>query len=497
MFYVIARGRMAALLNPLEQLAQRMLNDDELGLEGEVITAPHSLEEAVLKRGVQKMALTERKQTRDIAHAYSQWNLALIGTMARMHNREEMTQACSAARLELWNTIDHELRQPLSAIKNMSGWLSDSGLLPHQAEQAKTSMSCADMLLEFLDDTAASLTPAQRHSTPCDKPVPFNLGETLEDCVAIFHSSAKILGVELSCRIDADFPNSVTAQPVKFRRVISALLTQALSVTSQKTLKVRLRSSGAVDDGNRRLSISIRDLDCPASPDSTASLTMDGSEPTGPQASINDLNALVGEWVLALGGTLTASSLSDQGVAIRLELPLVGEPSAARPEAPTRMLPQADTAWRVLVAEDNAAALIVLRHYLNDFNVVVTVVSDGSQAWLAMNRAHFNGSPFDLVIAKSNLAKIDGVTLANRLAQDEKLRQHTRIALLASMDEIPPSDQHVAVCAWIPKPIRRSTLKAALSNVLESNLTWRSPTAKNPRPTQRLESSRWLAQQFV
>ncbi len=171
-----------------------------------------------------------------------------------------------------------------------------------------------------------------------------------------------------------------------------------------------------------------------------------------------------------MGGVLKTGSVSSHDVALRLELPLqLAQPvGTAQTPAPQWPLP---SAMRVLVAEDNSAAQIVMRHYLNELRMDVSLVADGVQAWQAAVDAHQAGTPFDLLIAKHELPGLDGSELARLLQANDALARTTRLVLTAPIDQRPdPQLPASAVAAWIPKPIRRSTLRTALTHLFATDL---------------------------
>src|SRR5687768_11356979 len=68
---------------------------------------------------------------------------------------------------------------------------------------------------------------------------------------------------------------------------------------------------------------------------------------------------------------------------------------------------------RVLIVEDNPGTQLVLRRMLQrvDETVQVACVSSAEDAYRAVNDAHVDGRPFDLVVADLNLPGSSGLVL--------------------------------------------------------------------------------------
>lgn len=95
----------------------------------------------------------------------------------------------------------------------------------------------------------------------------------------------------------------------------------------------------------------------------------------------------------------------------------------------------------ILVVEDEFASLEVLAIMLASKGYQVLSASDGEEALRQVRAA-----PVDLVLTDYMMPSMDGVTLCDELAKDERLRTIPVIMMTAShLDDVPSRSQVVAL----------------------------------------------------
>lgn len=113
----------------------------------------------------------------------------------------------------------------------------------------------------------------------------------------------------------------------------------------------------------------------------------------------------------------------------------------------------------ILVVEDEFASLEVLTIMLGAKGYQVLSASNGEEA-LRQARA----TPVDLVLTDYMMPSMDGVTLCDELALDERLRHIPVIMMTAShLDDVPARDQVVALFG---KPLLFEALLETVRRVL-------------------------------
>lgn len=133
------------------------------------------------------------------------------------------------------------------------------------------------------------------------------------------------------------------------------------------------------------------------------------------------------------------------------------------PELVDRAFADADPRPRVLLAEDDAALLYAFRRVLETAGYRVLVATDGVQA-VELERQALP----DLVLLDVQMPRMDGVSAAEVMLQDEGLRR-PRILLMTASDDprIWRDAERLGLLGVLPKPIRMETLRAEVAAAVE------------------------------
>jgi PAS domain S-box-containing protein len=178
--------------------------------------------------------------------------------------------------------------------------------------------------------------------------------------------------------------------------------------------------------------------------------------------TIDALRAIVPGRVIAIGKDgplrkpIRASSLFD---AITHVADMKGahprsESAAAEPDAAPL------TNGRVLVAEDNARLLRLLRLQFDELGVPVTFVSDGLEAIEALRREHYS-----LVFMDCQMPNLDGLS-ATKAIREEESRTGAHVPIAAMTADAFAEDRDACIAAgmddYLAKPVRLGDLRAMI-----------------------------------
>jgi two-component system sensor histidine kinase/response regulator len=135
----------------------------------------------------------------------------------------------------------------------------------------------------------------------------------------------------------------------------------------------------------------------------------------------------------------------------------VSLPAVIRPAAPTYR-------GRILVADDDAINMLIIRAQLRKLGLSVTTVSNGRTAVQVAA-----ATPFDLILMDCHMPEFDGYAATQAIrAQEAGSSRHTPIVALTA--NIYPGNEkrcrNVGMDGYIAKPVDRSTLHATLNRWL-------------------------------
>jgi PAS domain S-box-containing protein len=148
------------------------------------------------------------------------------------HNRLRVAldraEEVAAAKWQFVANVTHEIRNPINAIQG----LCETGLEATNArydELLRKIQRCANELEDTVRDVL-DFSRLDRGNVTIES-IPFNPIRALEEVIAQFQHQAQGKGVELAALSAPDAPHSILGDPVKFRRIIANLVSNAVKFT--------------------------------------------------------------------------------------------------------------------------------------------------------------------------------------------------------------------------------------------------------------------------
>jgi len=121
----------------------------------------------------------------------------------------------------------------------------------------------------------------------------------------------------------------------------------------------------------------------------------------------------------------------------------------------------------VLVVDNNATNLRLVKEALLRWNMIPTLVDAGAAALAALQQAQASGEPFPLMLTDVQMPAMDGFTLVERIKQNPDLAA-TTIILLTSTGQRGDGARcrELGVAGYLTKPIKQSELRGAILSAL-------------------------------
>lgn len=258
---VVAHRLERPISRPLEEMAETVHRVGRGDLEARV--PPHGGELGVLADGINNMVENIRRShgrmagriqasTRDL-----QEQLKLV---------DEKNRALTAARAQadeanvkksrLLASISHELRTPLSAIQGYTELLAQHGRLDAQQQSwlGIINASSRDTLKLVNDLLDVSRLESGRIGIHRSR---FDLGQCLSEVIGICRRSAHGHKVDVTLVMDPQTPVCITSDNLRFKQVITNILSNALRFTRDG--RVTIRTGLHREGGRRELEVCVRD----------------------------------------------------------------------------------------------------------------------------------------------------------------------------------------------------------------------------------------------
>ncbi|GAB6097112.1 hypothetical protein JCM14469_33660 [Desulfatiferula olefinivorans] len=393
---------------------------------------------------------------------------------ARLYERAE---AAARAKSEFLARMSHEIRSPLTAVLGMGELLAGTPLSDHQARCVDILTSAGGLLLSVINDILDySRLEAGRVTLEV---LDFDLHRLMEDLTGIVGISAGKKGLTVSLIRSDDLPRRVKGDPFKLAQVIMNLLDNAVRFT--ETGGVTLYGAPVGDD---RVRLAVEDTGIGMTAEQMAVIfdrfTQAESSTTRRFGGTGLGLSISRKLAERMGGTLCVTSQPGQGSRFEMTVPLPAAGDGAvdavpvihaerfrlksafaesLPAMPEPLSPNA-AARRILLAEDLATNVQVVRLFLESLPVRLDVARNGAEALSMVQKERY-----DLVLMDIHMPVMDGEDALRHIRDWERREGHppVRVAALTAQGPDETGRRFLAgFDALLPKPFSRSDLLRVL-----------------------------------
>lgn len=408
--FIFANGFIRPILN-----LSRVVNDIQTGNLSARATPSASGELRNLEVGVNEMAAILERNQENLQYKIEKSTEQLLNTLRELNikNRDLETarnRAEEASKIKdlFLARMSHELRTPLASVIGYLKLMEDVEDVEKRKNYGRIVDQASLILLTTINDIL-DFIKFEDGSVRLEK-IKFNLRECLQTTVAMQQQEAEKKGLELTCDLDKNLPDSVYGDPARIAQIVTNILSNAIKFTFNGSVKLQATINEIVDD---TAEIAIRVVDTGIGIPKKMQTRLfkpfvQAEDSISRRFGGSGLGlSIVHRLATSMEGYVSLVSDTDEGVDITVfvKLPLSGQELTSKPVV---MLDK--SSMNVLVVEDNDLNRQLIKIQLEGVGTNVTDVDSGVKAIAAIKVQHF-----DLILMDVHMPNMDGIALAPQL----------------------------------------------------------------------------------
>jgi signal transduction histidine kinase/CheY-like chemotaxis protein len=329
---------------------------------------------------------------------------------------KEAAEKASMARTMFLSNMSHELRTPLNGITGITNLMLDEELTKQQKDNLEIVAGLNHHMVEIINNILDYTKIESGKATLYNEE--FNLQKKIEKITKIFELPARAKQIDFKVEINGDADINLITDRTKINQVFINLISNAIKFTQKGSVTFRADIENNASLNNVSVKFSIIDTGIGIKKENLSRIFESFTQAdvnttrlfggTGLGLTIADKNLKLFGWKLEVESELNKGTT----FSFVATLPKATDNSIASRAAGTIFNPLPHI--KVLLAEDNAVNQMVVKKFLQKWEIKINITNNGQEAVNALEQ-----EDFDLVLMDLDMPIMDGYEATKIILQNQ------------------------------------------------------------------------------
>ncbi len=379
-------------------------------------------------------------------------------------------EAATESKSRFLANMSHEIRTPMSAIIGMVDLMKETEMSEDAQESMDIIKISANNLLSIVNEIL-DFSKIEANQIDIEQ-VKFHLKDLITDVIKVFEYAARDKKIRFLYEIDANVPDEIIGDPVRFRQILINLIGNAVKFTHEGKVDVQVQSK-TIDKELIELHIQVKDTGIGISEEGQKRLfkpfAQSGSDTKRKYGGTGLGLAISKNLAELMGGTVGMKSNDGGGSCfwfnVRFkQMKLQEQKTQALTTSKTAM--KAGGALTVLIVEDNVLNQKVASATLRKMGHTVDIANNGK---VGLEMATSNN--YDLIVMDIQMPIMNGLDSTKAIRQYEKEHNiNPPVKIVALTANALLNDRDICIEAgmdeYISKPFRKEDFIQVLDRIM-------------------------------